>query len=178
MKDNIKIGSNRSFGLVFFIVFLFIGLWPILNENEPRVWSIIISFIFLILGVFKSKFLTPLNKIWFKFGMLLGKFIAPVVMGFIFFFRGNTNGNNYEIIKKRLDQFKKNNDKTYWIKKKIVYQIWKISFKMEFIKEFCQFLKIRKKYWLLPIIIFLVIFGGLIVLTQGSAIAPFIYTIF
>jgi hypothetical protein len=55
--------------------------------------------------------------------MVLGQFIAPVVMGFIFYFRGNTNGNNYEIIKKRLDQFKKNNDKTYWIKKKIVYQI-------------------------------------------------------
>ena len=49
---------------------------------------------------------------------------------------------------------------------------------MEFIKEFCEFLKIRKKYWLLPIIIVIVIFGGLIVLSQGSAVAPFIYTIF
>ena len=118
MKDNIKIGSNRSFGLVFFIVFLFIGLWPILNENEPRVWSIIISFIFLILGVFKSKFLTPLNKIWFKFGMLLGKFIAPVVMGFIFFFVVTPTGIIMRLLKKDLINLKKNNNKTYWIKKK------------------------------------------------------------
>ena len=49
---------------------------------------------------------------------------------------------------------------------------------MNFIKEFFEFLKVRKKYWLLPIIIILFIFGGLIVLTQGSAVAPFIYTIF
>ena len=49
---------------------------------------------------------------------------------------------------------------------------------MNFVKEFLEFLKVRKKYWLLPIIIFLVIFGGLIVLTQGTAVAPFIYTIF
>ena len=118
MEDNIKIGSNRSFGLVFFIVFLFIGLWPILNENEPRVWSIIISFIFLILGVFKSKFLTPLNKIWFKFGMLLGKFIAPVVMGFIFFFVVTPTGIIMKLLKKDLINLKKNNNKTYWIKKK------------------------------------------------------------
>ena len=118
MKDNIKIGSNRSFGLVFFIVFLFVGLWPILNENEPRVWSIIISFIFLILGVFKSKFLTPLNKIWFKFGMLLGKFIAPVVMGFIFFFVVTPTGIIMKLLKKDLINLKKNNNKTYWIKKK------------------------------------------------------------
>ena len=49
---------------------------------------------------------------------------------------------------------------------------------MDFIKEFWEFLKIRKKYWLLPIIIVLVMFGGLIILSQGSAVAPFIYTIF
>tara|TARA_B100000929_G_C15265302_1_gene338194 strand:- start:54 stop:203 length:150 start_codon:yes stop_codon:yes gene_type:complete len=49
---------------------------------------------------------------------------------------------------------------------------------MSFIKEFCEFLKVRKKYWLLPIIVVLVLFGGLIILSQGSAIAPFIYTIF
>jgi len=49
---------------------------------------------------------------------------------------------------------------------------------MDFLKEFLEFLKVRKKYWLLPILIFLVIFGGLIILTQGSAVAPFIYTIF
>ena len=49
---------------------------------------------------------------------------------------------------------------------------------MDFLKEFWEFLKVRKKYWLLPIILVLVIFGGLIILSQGSVIAPFIYTIF
>jgi hypothetical protein len=49
---------------------------------------------------------------------------------------------------------------------------------IEFLKEFCDFLKVRKKYWLLPILIVLVLFGALIVLSQGTAIAPFIYTIF
>ena len=49
---------------------------------------------------------------------------------------------------------------------------------MNFIKEFWEFLQVRKKYWLFPIIIFLVLFGGLIILSQGSAVAPFIYTIF
>jgi hypothetical protein len=49
---------------------------------------------------------------------------------------------------------------------------------MEFIKEFWEFIKVRKKYWLLPILVVLVIFGGLIILSQGSAVAPFIYTIF
>ena len=63
--------------------------------------------------------------------------------------------------------------------KKVAQKVeWKINFNMSFIKEFFEFLKVRKKYWLLPIIIVLVIFGGLIVLTQGSAVAPFIYTIF
>jgi len=49
---------------------------------------------------------------------------------------------------------------------------------MEFIKEFWEFIKVRKKFWLLPIIVVLAVFGGLIILTQGSAVAPFIYTIF
>ena len=69
MRKNIKIGSNRSFGIVFFIIFLLIGLLPLLNENEVRIWAILICFVFLILGVLNSKILTPLNKIWFKFGI-------------------------------------------------------------------------------------------------------------
>ena len=83
-KD-IKIGSNKSFGVVFFIVFLIIGLWPLLNNEEIRIWSIAISFVFLILGLLNSKILTPLNKLWFKFGIFLGNFIAPIVMAIVFF---------------------------------------------------------------------------------------------
>ena len=85
MKDEIKISTNRNFGIVFFIVFVLIGLYPLFNGNEIRYWSIIISLIFLILGVLNSKILSPLNKLWFKFGILLGSIVSPIVMGFIFF---------------------------------------------------------------------------------------------
>ena len=77
--DEIKISSNRSFGIVFFIVFLLIALYPLLKDNDLRIWSLIISFIFLGLGLINSKLLTPLNKLWFKFGLLLGKFISPII---------------------------------------------------------------------------------------------------
>ena len=83
--DEIKISSNRSFGIVFSVVFLLISIYPLINDESLRYWSLLISLIFLILGFLNSKILTPLNKIWFKFGILLGKIISPLVMGFIFF---------------------------------------------------------------------------------------------
>ena len=86
MQQNIKLPSNRNFGIVFAIVFLIISLWPLLSQTEVRIWSLIVSIIFLTLGLINSKLLLPLNKIWFKFGILLGNFIAPIVMGIIYFF--------------------------------------------------------------------------------------------
>ena len=83
--NKIKISSNRNFGLVFFIVFLIVSLWPLTYGEPIRIWLIIISTVFLILGLMNSKLLTPLNKLWFKFGMTLGAIIAPIVMGAIFF---------------------------------------------------------------------------------------------
>ena len=77
--------SNRSFGIVFFVVFLLIAIYPILNNEEVRLWSLLISSVFLILGLINSQILTPLNKLWFKLGLLLGKIISPLVMGLIFF---------------------------------------------------------------------------------------------
>ena len=73
MDDKIKLGSNRSFGIVFFVVFLLVSFYPLINEENIRYWSLFICFIFLILGLLNSKILTPLNKIWFKFGILLGR---------------------------------------------------------------------------------------------------------
>ena len=84
-SDKIKISSNRSFGLLFFVVFLIISLWPLTHEGSIRIWSVIISAVFLILGLINSKLLTPLNVLWFKFGMILGAIISPIVMGIIFF---------------------------------------------------------------------------------------------
>ena len=116
-KD-IKISSNKNFGIVFFIVFLLIALWPLLNNSEIRLWSLITSIIFLVLGLFNSKLLTPLNKLWFKFGILLGNFIAPIVMGIIFFFVVTPTGILMKLLGKDLIKLKKNNKKTYWIEKK------------------------------------------------------------
>ena len=117
MQPKIKLPTNRNFGIVFFVVFLIIAIWPILNENDIRLWSLIISLIFLILGIANSKLLTPLNKIWFKFGIFLGNFIAPIVMGFVYFFVVTPTGLIMKILGKDLLNLKKHNKKTYWVKK-------------------------------------------------------------
>ncbi len=77
--------SNRSFGILFFLVFLLIGLWPLINQGNPRQIFIIFSLIFLVLGILNSKILTPFNKLWIKFGEILGRVIAPIVMAIIYF---------------------------------------------------------------------------------------------
>ena len=115
--DEIKISSNRSFGIVFFIVFLLIALYPLLKGNDLRVWSLIISFVFLILGLINSKILTPLNRLWFKFGLLLGRFISPIIMGIIFFVVVTPIGIIMRLLKKDLLNLKYNKKETYWIDK-------------------------------------------------------------
>ena len=115
-EHKIKISSNRSFGIVFFIVFLIIGLWPILNDESIRLWSIIISLIFLILGLLKSKILTPLNKLWSKLGIFLGIVVAPIVMALVFFLVVTPIGIFMRLMGKDLLNLKYNKNKdTYWI---------------------------------------------------------------
>ena len=113
--DDIKISSNRSFGIVFFIVFLLIALYPLLKGNDLRIWSLIISFIFLALGLINSKILSPLNRLWFKFGLVLGKFISPLIMGIIFFLVVTPIGIIMRLLKKDLLNLKYNKKETYWI---------------------------------------------------------------
>ena len=118
MKNTeIKIGSNKSFGIVFFIVFLLIAIYPLINNGELRIWSLIIAIIFLILGLINSKILTPLNKLWFKFGLLLGKVVSPLIMGIIFFLVVTPTALIMRIIGKDLLNLKFNNKKSYWIEK-------------------------------------------------------------
>ena len=112
---NVKAGSNKSFGIVFFIFFLIIGIYPLINQDSIRIWSIVISIIFLILGLFNSKILTPLNILWFKFGMILGKFVSPIVMGIIFFLVVTPTGIIMKLLGKDLLKLKKNKSKSYWI---------------------------------------------------------------
>ena len=115
--DEIKIGSNRSFGIVFFVVFLLIAIYPLLKGSDLRFWSLIISFIFLVLGLTKSNLLTPLNKLWFKFGLFLGKIISPLIMGFIFFAVVTPIGIIMRLLGKDLLNLKYNKKKSYWIEK-------------------------------------------------------------
>jgi len=115
--DNVKIGSNRSFGIVFFIVFLLISTYPLINQGELRIWSLLISLLFLILGIINSKVLSPLNKVWFKFGIFLGKIISPIIMGIIFFFVVTPIAFLMRILKKDLLNLKFNKNSSYWIEK-------------------------------------------------------------
>jgi len=115
--DQINTSTNRSFGIVFFIVFLLIALYPLLNGENIRIWSLTISFIFLVLGIFNSKILSPFNKIWFKFGIFLGKIVSPIIMGIIFFTIVTTTSLIMRLFKKDLLNLKFNDNKSYWIKK-------------------------------------------------------------
>ena len=110
--------SNKSFGMVFFIVFLLIGIYPLLNQEDVRIWSLVISSIFLILGLLDSKILYPLNKIWFKFGILLGKIVSPLVMGIIFFIVVTPIGLLMKLLKKDLLNLKFNKHNSYWVEKR------------------------------------------------------------
>lgn len=117
MSKNIK-SSNKSFGIVFFIVFLIIGLYPLINQDGIRIWAIIFSLIFLILGLINSNLLTPLNKLWIKFGILLGNIISPLVLGIIFFLVVLPTGLLMRILKKNFLGLKfDKNLKSYWINK-------------------------------------------------------------
>ena len=114
---NIKTGSNKSFGIVFFIFFLIVAIYPLYFGNSIRVWSIVVSLIFLLLGLLNSRILTPLNLIWFQFGVLLGKIVSPVVMGLVFFVVVTPTGLIMRLLKKDLLNLKKKTSNTYWIKR-------------------------------------------------------------
>ena len=116
-KSKIKIGTNKSFGIVFFLFFFIISIFPLFKDGNIRIWSLIIAIIFLILGLLNSKVLTPLNKIWFKFGILLGSFVSPIVMGAIFFAIVTPTSLIMRLLGKNLLNLKKDNKKTYWIER-------------------------------------------------------------
>ena len=109
--------SNRSFGLVFFIFFIIIAVYPVFSGNEIQIYFVIISLIFLVLGLINSAILSPLNKIWLKFGLLLGKIVSPIVMGIIFFLVVTPIGILMRILGKDILNLSYNKKKSYWIKR-------------------------------------------------------------
>ena len=112
-----KIASNRSFGIVFFVVFIIIALWPVLKSEAPRIWSAIIAIIFLLLGIFNSKLLTPLKILWIKFGEILGRFISPLIMAVIYFAIITPIGIFMRLLGKDLLNMKFPKKNSYWIKR-------------------------------------------------------------
>ena len=117
MEKKIKVSSNKSFGIVFSIFFLLVSVYLLLNNDLIYYWSLFVSFIFLVLGLMNSKILSPLNLLWFKFGILLGKIVSPVVMGIIFFLVVTPISIILKIFGKDVLNLKFNNNKTYWIVK-------------------------------------------------------------
>ena len=116
-NSNIKIGTNKSFGIVFFLFFLIVSIFPLFKDEDIRVWSLIIAIIFLVFGLLNSKVLTPLNKIWFKFGILLGSFVSPIVMSIVFFAIVTPTSIIMRVLGKNLLNLKKGNKKTYWVER-------------------------------------------------------------
>tara|TARA_B100000965_G_C19467586_1_gene702608 strand:- start:377 stop:760 length:384 start_codon:yes stop_codon:yes gene_type:complete len=124
----IKLPTNRNFGIVFFLVFLVISLFPLLNNESIRIWSVIIAFVFLVLGLINSSILSPFNKLWFKFGIMLGGLISPFVMGLIFFIVITPTSFLVRLFGKDLLSLKKSDKKTYWVKKSIIKSEMKNQF--------------------------------------------------
>ena len=118
MNKKIKVSSNKSFGIVFFIFFIAVAFYPLLNNEEYRLWALIISLVFLILGLINSSILTPLNLLWFKFGMLLGRVVSPIIMCLVFFGVVTPTGLIMKLFKKDLLKLKRNDKKSYWIERK------------------------------------------------------------
>ena len=111
--------QNRSFGLLFFIVFLALALWPLTKKSEINTYLILIALIFLVLGLLNSKILSPLNKAWIKFGEILGRVIAPIVMAIVYFLILTPISLIVRLFGKDLIGMKFSNDiKSYWVKRK------------------------------------------------------------
>ena len=115
---SIKQSSEKNFGLVFSIVFLIIALYPLINSQKVYVWALITSATFLLLAFVAPKTLTTLNKLWFKFGYLLGSITTPIVMALVYFITVLPVGLimrllGKDLLKQKLDK----NAKSYWIER-------------------------------------------------------------
>jgi hypothetical protein len=124
---NIKRKDNITFGILFFILFLIIGLYPLKSEGLIRIWSVVLSLVFLIITIIRPNLFTFINKLWIQFGILLGKIISPVVMGLVFFFVVTPIGILVRIFKKDVMGLKRDAN-TYWIKREDKLQSMKKQF--------------------------------------------------
>lgn len=124
---NIKPKDNITFGILFLIFFLIIGLYPLKSGGVIRIWSIILSLIFFIITIIRPNLFTYLNRLWIKFGMLLGKIISPIVMGLVFFFVVTPIGILVRVLKKDVMGLKRGAP-SYWINREDKIQSMKKQF--------------------------------------------------
>ena len=110
-----SINSNKSFGILFFVVFFLYGIWPILSSNEIRIWSLSMGIIFLILGLLNSKLLTPFHNLWLKLGTLLGRIVSPIVMFLVYFVFITPLAVIIRLFGKDLLRKRFNKSPSYWI---------------------------------------------------------------
>jgi hypothetical protein len=117
-NQKIKIGSERGFGLVFFCFFLIVAAWPLFSGETPRLWALAVAFIFVVLALVRPAVLTPLNRLWFQFGLLLGKIVSPIVMSLVFFLTVLPTGIimrllGKDLLNRRIDR----SAPSYWVKR-------------------------------------------------------------
>ena len=115
---SIEQSSEKSFGVVFSIVFLIVALYPLINSEGLRIWALVVSIIFFLLAFLAPKILVLPNKLWFKFGLLIGSIVAPIVMAFVYFVTVLPTGLimrllGKDLLKQKLDK----NAKSYWVKR-------------------------------------------------------------
>ncbi len=114
--ETVAVGSARGFGIVFCIVFVVIGLWPLMNGEALRLWSVAVAAAFLIVALVYPAILQPLNVLWFRFGALLGRIVSPIVMGMIYFLTVVPTGLVFKLRRADLLHLKRDTTKsTYWI---------------------------------------------------------------
>jgi hypothetical protein len=125
-KD-IKRKDNITFGALFFVFFLIIGLYPLKTVGTVRIWSLVLSLLFLIITIIRPNLFTFLNRLWIQFGILLGKMISPLVMGLVFFFVVTPIGILIRILKKDVMGLKRGAP-SYWINREDKAQSMKKQF--------------------------------------------------
>ena len=124
---NIKRKDNITFGILFFVFFLIIGLYPLKSDGAIRIWSVLFSLVFLIITIIRPNLFTLLNKLWIKFGILLGRIISPIVMGLVFFLVVTPIGVLVRILKKDVMGLKRG-ESSYWINREDKLQSMKKQF--------------------------------------------------
>lgn len=185
--SDLQLPSNKKFGSFFTFIFAVAAFFFFWNDSFlVSIVLVMLALLFALISLIKADLLLPLNKLWMRFGLLLGMVISPIVLGAMFYLLFTPIGiiirlagrDELRLKKQKINSFWKVRDPIGSYEQSFKNQFWTHKNIMEFLKELFMFLKARKKLWLSPIIIVMLVFGGLLVLAQGSVIAPFIYTLF